>query len=814
MPRRFLKTVPLLLFFHLVVPAATADPLPLWPPRPDIRSPADIPTPETTRLVHDLTADDYPTRDRAYQELLAKGLNAYPGLRSIAIASKSPELFARVGPLLKSEPFILPALLPTRAVSIMQAYERVRKRDAVDSERLAVLLNFRPDDEAADLAFRFLEAQESLPAGRAALALKSEDRAEMQARLAIIDGDFDHAEQNLFALLHSHNAFSAAPDYIALIALRAGNTFDPRALLEKIAAEPLDPDLRNFLALLAWRAANNPAAAAQFAHKLPDAVFTPAALVEARDYDALSTLPQIILRSPGQPPDRRFQLLALRFSSHADLFENLVQRIRTPDSISTFDSSAPVDLLLADHVDDTLAFLRSTHQNTEAALILIRQLRLREAFRLDLPCSPEIMGLLVQMGFVRQAEEFRALHQSDFGDNARAAAEADLQLARQLRAAGFSTDADRYESAAWPHLALPLSPVWFATVAQYDDARFWLDALPAELPDGAGRLTLLRKILAGQYRPTLTPAIVPDLLRTLHDLHSLATAFNALARSGNLDIAQKLLDAWCSRENDPSACEILGDWHLDHLRPDLAAAAYLRAAALQRTNASLMYRTGMALSRQPAAKDAGQRLLQTSLLLVLATNPTPYLYANAIRRCEGDERANQWLDAYTARFGRPQLFSSGGRLPRARVAAEARNDIPEALALQIQSFFAPTDTDNLPAWPALLADLARYHRLAALNALAQNDLPALADHLEKSLNAGPPDIDLLERTLPVLQKSDPAAATRILAAAVARLTPITTDNPTLEPYTSQLTRLQKLATPTTPTTPPTPTTPAVPHSAP
>ena len=602
---------------------SNADPLPFWPPPPNVRTPADIPTPETTRLVHDLTADDYPTRERASRELLAKHPNAYPGLRSIAIASKSPELLARVALFLKTEPFILPALLPTRTVSIMQAYERVRKREAVDPERLALLLNFRRDDEAAELAFRFLEAQENLRAGREALALKSEDRANMLARLAIVDGNLDLAEQNLLTLLHSRNAINAAPDYIAFIALRAGNSFDPRALLAKLDAESFDPDLRNDLAFLAWRAASNPATAAQFAQKLPDAEFTPAALVEARDYDTLSTLPQIILRSPGRPPDRRLQLLALRFSNRTSVFENLVQRIRTPDAISTFDSSAPITLLLADHVDDTLACLRSTHQNTEDALILIRQLRLREAFQLDLPCSSDVIALLVQMGFVRQAEEFRTAHQPDFGDNARAAAEADLQLAHQLRAAGLSTDADRYESSAWPRLALPLSPVWFDSLAQYDEARFWVDALPAKIPDAPDRLTLIRKILAGQYRPTLTPDILPDLLRTLHDTHSLATAFNALARSGNLDIAQNLLDAWCSRENDPSAYELLGDWQLDHHRPELAAAAYLHAAPLHRANASLMYRTGIALSRQPATEKAAERLLETSRLLVLAENPAP-----------------------------------------------------------------------------------------------------------------------------------------------------------------------------------------------
>ncbi|HVS73074.1 MAG TPA: hypothetical protein VHQ47_17600 [Phycisphaerae bacterium] len=52
------------------------------------------PTPEqkaqTTRLINDLTADDYPTRQRASKELATRGPDAFPGLRqAVANANSS-----------------------------------------------------------------------------------------------------------------------------------------------------------------------------------------------------------------------------------------------------------------------------------------------------------------------------------------------------------------------------------------------------------------------------------------------------------------------------------------------------------------------------------------------------------------------------------------------------------------------------------------------------------------------------------------------------------------------------------------------------
>ena len=577
--RRRLSISVTLILLCLSSRSAPADPLPFWPPPPDIHALSDLPTAETTQLVHDLTAADYSTRERASHELVSKGFSTFPGLRSIAIASTSPELNARVSPLLKPRTLHPPrGSPPTRASASCRptgASEKPMPSNPIGSpsSSTSVPMTNPPNSPAASSTPR----KTSLPAARAR-SQSRRSRIPAGAASPSSTAISTAAQKRLIALLHSPDAPAIAPACITLLALRAGNNFNPAALLATLDAEPLDPDLRNDVAFLAWRAAGNPAAAAPFAARLPERDFTPAALLEARDYDALADLPQLVIRSSGRPPDRRLQVLALRFSRHPEKAAELLQRIRAPESISTFDCSAPVTLLQNDDIDGAISILRDEHQNTEAALVLIRQLRLREAFQLELDYSPEILQLLMTMGFTREADEFRRTHQFAFAANPRAAAEADLQYARLLRAAGLSAQADQLETAAWPQLSSPPQPGWFDTIVQFNEARFWLDTL-TDPPADPDRIALVRKILAGRHQPALTPAIVPDLLRALSDVHSLTVAFNALARAGNLDVAQHLLDDWCARENDPAAYEILGEWQLEHGRPDLAVVACLRRTA-------------------------------------------------------------------------------------------------------------------------------------------------------------------------------------------------------------------------------------------
>jgi len=263
----------------------------------------------------------------------------------------------------------------------------------------------------------------------------------------------------------------------------------------------------------------------------------------------------------------------------------------------------------------------------------------------------------------------------------------------------------------------------------------------------------------------------------------------ALHRTKRDADAENLVQQLVERDHDPIYFSLLGDLALEKGDSEAAAKYYRQAAVSNPVDATLMYRFGLALSRLPQTAAAGKHFMATAPLLVLGDHLKIDDLADTIRRLEGENRANQWLDNYLSHYTIGADAFDARVVARAQTAALSKADYSLALKLQTQVLFNPyTTTDFSP----VMANMALYHKCRALDALSRKDFPTLESALTGTLNNGPPDIDLLEKTLPTLRTANPAAATQILTRAIDRLTPVVQDYPEATPYKSQLTRLQKL----------------------
>ncbi len=123
-----------------------------------------------------------------------------------------------------------------------------------------------------------------------------------------------------------------------------------------------------------------------------------------------------------------------------------------------------------------------------------------------------------------------------------------------------------------------------------------------------------------------------------------------------------------------------------------------------------------------------------------------------------------------------------------------RGDYAGALAFARQMLFSPIEgTDAYSHYVNIMQGVANYHRARAVDAWERHDWPVLADALEREMDNGPPDLDLLERVLPELQKADAVAGKKVLDRASDRVRTVAQDYPGIKAFQNQWARAQALA---------------------
>jgi hypothetical protein len=798
MPRVFVTSLLLSAVFGAVrVEAAEREALPFWPSAPSLESPDNTPNEQTKRIVADFSSADFKTRERASREVVRRGVEAFPGLARAVNDLEDPEVVARVGPLLKTRAFVVPKAMTAVTRRRLDDYEAARSRND-EAAMVRVIDSAEFLTEQGNLLIRLLDRDETNEQARQALEKKRVGGASLLARMAVADGDLDRAEKILYDGL-AEGGTSA--DYVAMRALRQGHRFDA---MKQIAAFPdikVSKDQRELYSILCHRAVRDYASACKHAKTMTFEFHAlPSILVEGGDYQGLA---EVIARTrmdvPGRD-NRRSSLpeaLAWRLAGNSVEADKLIMAHGPKQAAGrSYDSAWLMTLLVNEKLDECLGFMIAHDDQSRAALILTYQLRLREALKMNVQFPNETSHLLVELGFKTAAQQLLMRNEPDLNSNPGMAATLATHHSAELRFAGLPKEATRYEDIVFGILKKSIMhynepTVFFRDYDQWMEAMFWLGCSPFRADQA--RFNRVRDILDGRQRADVTREQIPVYLERSRDFWNLTFAFKALSNVGETAIAFELAVAWCEHHKDPKGYTLLGDWALQHRQYKAAAAFYLKAAPIYRTDPTLMYRTGLALSFDPLTRAGGEKLMRSAEYIVLGDWWLSYSLGQTIRKFHDSKLADDYSDRHDSRFGDPiQGQWIGERIARGRKAAEARGDFAQAVVLQRQALFFP-DRILLQQEPSLMANVALYQRLRALEGLQRKDFATVADALDRNLNMGPPDVELLEKALPALNKVDAAAAKRILGRAVDRLAPVVEDYPEVERYVKELARLKAIA---------------------
>jgi hypothetical protein len=810
-------------------------------------------TSETQRLVNDLTAPDFAIRARASTELKEKGTRAFPGLHDAVLASNDPELLARAGDLFWDNTIHHLQHIPTSMFKPISRYATIRKGQP--SQVDLVLRTEMLPDESSVLLLRLLLENETNPSLRAALQKSVLNVAPAQARLQLLAGNWEEAEHILRAAVPLD--YGAPADYAALVALRHGPEFDSRTFLQGADLNALDPAKRGQLAYYLYRAQGNLQAAADAELTFqPETIWRSVrpTLIECGRY---ADLAKSIESSPGRERYFFNETIAYSLAgdtARADhILDGIIQR---PDQFETNNyGNVIVSLIKADRAEAAIRLAQTDASQQPAAFrLLCAQWRFREAFALAHAhplVTMEIPRIALELGFKSEAGKLvdaMALDDQSLGttstENLSLIANVFDALNETKRAAGYRNRAfalidhnkailkdiehQRLEiqkqskaledqaAAADPRqrallqrqrLALqrtvPNPPMTYLSVLadphvttqeEFQLASFWMNrTIPGDLST-AETFEDVQKILRGTC-----DADRLVLSMTLPDAndggrsYELQIFVKTLDRVHRRDLAKELLVKWSDKFVDPTCLAQLGDWALDDGHLSEAVQWYRKAAMLNLTDASLMYRLGVACSRIPANAADGRALIAFAPILVLGDLGQAQRLWTAMRQYEGNAAADHWYDEYMDRFCGLYPETMAANHTRKRDAAEARGDYAAALRFAQQLLFTPDQSlDEYSRMASAMLGVAAYHRSRALDAWSRKDFPTLADALWRQMDNGPPDPDLLERTGPALRLADHAAFLRILHRALLRVEPITQDYPALEPYSSTLTRLKAL----------------------
>jgi hypothetical protein len=306
-----------------------------------------------------------------------------------------------------------------------------------------------------------------------------------------------------------------------------------------------------------------------------------------------------------------------------------------------------------------------------------------------------------------------------------------------------------------------------------------------------------RQILSHEIKPTFTNQQITALvngmspMRLSSDYRTEYVAAYAIGTAGDHRAAEQLAREWVAREEDPRGYIILGDLRLYQDDPLPAADYYRQAAPYARASPTLMFSLGCALSQIPEKHTDGEELMAFAPFLALGDGEWLDWMADDVRHVKGAEGSSTWRDLYLARYANLADDPFPDRLSEAIAVAEKRKDFSKALESAEQALFCPREVNAHPTLDRMLS-YATYQRLRALDALSRNDMPALLDALTRHLDAAPPDVALLEKSLPLLRQSHRAAADELLTRSIDRLAPIVEDYPQTTEVAAQLKRLKTL----------------------
>jgi hypothetical protein len=788
-------------------------------------------TPETLRLVNDLQSNDFSIRERASKALKEKGSDAFPGLHEAVLASNDPELIARAGDLLWNSASRHLQHAPAYLSGPVLRYLNFRKRLP---SRIDVALSAESLPDAPKvLLFRLLLQHETDPSLRASLQQFALSTAPTQARLQLLAGNWQEAEHLLRTAIPSNDA--ALADYAALVVLRHGPPFDTRAFLQGVDLNALDPAKRGQLACYLYRAQGDLQAAAD-----AELTFPPDAnwrsirptLLETGRYAELAAS---IESTPGRKRCFFTEVIAYSLAGETDRAGEILDGvIRRPGRFGTNNiGNVIMSLVAADRAEAAIQLSQKDASRQAAAFrLLAAQWRFREAIHVAHAhqlSTVEIPLFALHLGLKAEAAK---LLDPMARDTQRLAAASSDQLS--LIANLFDASGEPQKAAAFRKQAFALADHNRALVLQQRDTRIFLQDLNDQThrknttPPTTGLAVLadprfttpedlqladfwINRTIAGNHSVSDNVEDVQNILRGAFDAERLVRSMDlpdvdnwrpfyalrlfvkTLDRLHRRDLAKELLLKWSEKSIDPTCLAQLGDWALDDEHPSEAVQWYRKAAMLNLTDASLMYRLGVACSRIPANAADGRALIAFAPILVLGDLGQAQRLWTAMRQYEGNAAADHWYDEYLDRFCGLYPETMAANHTRKRDAAEARGDYAAALRFAQQLLFTPDQSlDEYSRMASAMLGVAAYHRSRALDAWSRKDFPTLADALWRQMDNGPPDPDLLERTGPALRLADHAAFLRILHRALSRVEPITQDYPAIEPYSSTLTRLKAL----------------------
>jgi hypothetical protein len=280
-----------------------------------------------------------------------------------------------------------------------------------------------------------------------------------------------------------------------------------------------------------------------------------------------------------------------------------------------------------------------------------------------------------------------------------------------------------------------------------------------------------------------------------HGLEMLARGVEEFHRMQRDGLGEQLVARWYEREKDPSCWSLLGDLALEKGEGKRAAELYRRAAVVNLTSASLMYRMGLALVRAGGEdRAAGEGLMAGAPGLVLGDGDQARKLAEVMRRFEGKEAGDRWWDGYVGRYCVPLREEMGERFGRERERAEVRGDYAEALEWQTRALFAtPVMTgDVVQGYLSAMANVAAYQRARVLEGFARGDFGVVGDGLWREMDNGPPDVALMEKVMPGLRRVDAAGAEKVLGRALGRLREVVEDYPEVGRYVEELRRAEAM----------------------
>lgn len=811
---------------------------------------SNVPQPivaETQRLVERLGSPDYAVREAASKELADKGNGSFPGLWEAVEKSGDAEVQQRVGAYYKRWQTRTPGNPAADAVEAIDRYISNKGAPGNPSK-----VGAKSDEIEVRLLDLLLKQEKDGPL--VANPLRSNDLEGGRARLMMVAGRYDVAEAILRGSIDKSSFLSAA-EYAALVAKRRGEAFDPQKELDAagVKDEQTRNELGMWLfrakgdltkaseyaRKLPFSTAGRSiklvmVEAGQFREMADDALTSKAGerflLTEAVAYllageqekaEGLLLRPlndvganweksliragevEAVIAAARERPEERWiaavllcrqlrvreALAVVQKETHPPMeaIDQLMGMGFTGAAKKVLVGIVPDEKILLDksaaYESDLAAMLDRVGEGAAADKWRARACTLVDEYREQVAASSkEYEGIQVRLSALQR--------------NARGQIAPEVQAEIQnlqhevTRLQGLRTQATLKQQ----RFSVRYYPKWMNGTESRDAASMMGNGIElASMGTGSTleRFNIMRDIFSGRYPGD-------DWLKTIHldQNASVGLKLDILTRSMQRvrreDLGRKLVEQVVEQTKDPSWLTLLGDQALAGGRPQEAVDWYQKAAVANLTDASLMYRLGVAYTRVPGKKAQGEQLKAL----------VPWLISGAFRNGErvvgfmkqfGEEGDIAQMDAYLSRFGKvgepEEMVPHMGRL---RDAAEKRGDYAQALAYARQAVVIPKVSFSSGEEIFLhgMTVVAAFQRIRALEAWSRKDVGVVVEALGKELENGPPDVEVLEKVWPLVKGE--AGARKVLEEAGGRLKAVVVDWPEAGGYGEQLRRLEAL----------------------